>query len=576
MTQSRSSPKAEEIVDQQAVSPMPSPMPPSALSQQVMSTHHRRVATETRFEDHLLPVDTAVHANVEDEAETLILAALEQRHANEPPLAEEEKQVFGLFRSEVPVNVFGANNAADIPTGINHVQKVSENVASSPSLPHAPTPQAPPEMPPISRQLTSPRESPSVYTDGVGTGKPSRHNRDFSISEMSAVLHAKNRFKHGLLSKQHRAQVPSLSSRDTVNLVATKDKAPFTDAQNAYEHIEPIPKDQNQANSSAHMDDIEKGSSGLVNRAHKRINTQYTIGDVSKVLPSSPEREQSSKHVDFDLSGDKSHTSRSGFDAIDMTHFDSRGLGILDEDAANKHDGGKMNDSVVQRMRKRRLSVLDVIRPAVMLEKIKRFMHIFVVVMLPILGIAVVLYYFCGNPLFWFDASLSWWFIFLVRQMLTWYLAQATEYLVVRCLVMRTQLCVRWAGPLITLCFIQSRGWPFVLSSWAIWDLLLLYGGGNEAKENFAEHWLYEQNVLGIFNDENDGNDVVKGTFYLNILISGIVVGVLTSLKRTSTALYFGRKTYDQYKESLVSRKFHYCQNYRNLTFSYQQGKITS
>ena len=91
MTQSRSSPKAEEIVDQQAVSPMPSPMPPSALSQQVMSTHHRRVATETRFEDHLLPVDTAVHANVEDEAETLILAALEQRHANEPPLAEEEE-----------------------------------------------------------------------------------------------------------------------------------------------------------------------------------------------------------------------------------------------------------------------------------------------------------------------------------------------------------------------------------------------------------------------------------------------------------------------------------------------------
>ena len=539
------------------VSPLSSPMPNSALLNNANTNsnrndnRHRRLmssatAKSSRFEDLLLPVDAVMHANLEDEAETLILAALEKQHANEPPFSDEEKQVFGLFRSDVPANVF------DAPDQDLNRNKEADNRTFTQDVP-------PPQMPPLSRQATSPRLTAQVnYDDGgnanVATGKPPRHNRDFSISEMSAVLSAKNKFKKGLLAKQHRPQVPSLSSRESARILSgTTEKLSSIDIPSGSENIETTSKEQNQVNAPIPPVDLERGTSVLLNRAHRRNNTQFTIGD----RPSSPRREQTLRHVDFDLSDDKSHKSnksRSSFDAIDMTHFDSLGLGIRDEDEASKLYGGNMSSSVVQRMRKRRMNIFYIIRPDVVWAKVKSFLHIFTVVMLPLLGIAFIVYYFCGNPEFWLDASLSWWLIFVVRQMLTWYLSNATEYLVIRCLIMRTQLVVKCAGPLVTLAFIQSRGWPFILSSWAIWDLILLYGGGNTTKENFAEHWLYWQRYFDLFNRQNTGNGVLNGEFYLNILISAIVVGFITSLKRTTTALYFGRKTYAQYKEQLVSR----------------------
>jgi hypothetical protein len=85
------------------------------------------------------------------------------------------------------------------------------------------------------------------------------------------------------------------------------------------------------------------------------------------------------------------------------------------------------------------------------------------------------------------SASLSYCLLFIVRQCVTLTLAKLGEAILIEYLALRTRVCVKLFGPMVTLVVVQSKGWPMVSFLWAILDYLLLFGDGNEWPH--AQHW---------------------------------------------------------------------------------------
>lgn len=170
------------------------------------------------------------------------------------------------------------------------------------------------------------------------------------------------------------------------------------------------------------------------------------------------------------------------------------------------------------------------------------------VIFVPVLAISAGLFYGAGNPLLGdTDASWSWWLQFLlVRQLLTLSLSKSMEIFFIEYLTLRTRFMIRLYGPFITLCVAQSRGWPYILIFWAVWDFGLLYGNNQ-----FANHWLYYQDAVGMFNAENPSGDVTQNNIYFRVLIAAIVLGAAAALKRVWLAMYLGRRSYEHYGPQL-------------------------
>jgi hypothetical protein len=90
---------------------------------------------------------------------------------------------------------------------------------------------------------------------------------------------------------------------------------------------------------------------------------------------------------------------------------------------------------------------------------------------------------------FFEGGSASWWILFVCcRQPVTLSLALATQAFFVEFLALRTKWAVKLVGPFVTLFIVQSKGWPFILFWWGIFDFCLLYGSSK-----WAQHWLYWQ-----------------------------------------------------------------------------------
>ncbi len=83
-----------------------------------------------------------------------------------------------------------------------------------------------------------------------------------------------------------------------------------------------------------------------------------------------------------------------------------------------------------------------------------------------------------------------------------------------------------------------SCRWPYNICFWAVLDFCLLFG--NYA---FPRHWLFWQNKLDIFNDNNPVNGVTNSNGYMRLLFACIFVGIAASLKRLFLAVYLGRRT---------------------------------
>jgi hypothetical protein len=94
--------------------------------------------------------------------------------------------------------------------------------------------------------------------------------------------------------------------------------------------------------------------------------------------------------------------------------------------------------------------------------------------------------------------SHSWWLLFAARQLVTFGMARASEVLVIDLFCLRLRWINVFRSPFLTLLFVQSRGWPFRATAWAIYDIIMLHGDGA-----FARHWMFYQDYVRVFNESN-------------------------------------------------------------------------
>ena len=170
----------------------------------------------------------------------------------------------------------------------------------------------------------------------------------------------------------------------------------------------------------------------------------------------------------------------------------------------------------------------------------------------PFIGVAAILFYFGSNPLTGDisgnRASVSWWLLFCVRQVVTLSLSMALQTIIIDLLCVGTRVMLRIVGPLFTLLIAQSKGWPFVVFCWAILDFVTLCGDGP-----FAKHWGYWQDLVGLFSSTNPPGHVVDSIWNFRILITAIGVSVAVALKRFAVGLYLGRQTFGKHQRHFIS-----------------------
>ena len=170
-----------------------------------------------------------------------------------------------------------------------------------------------------------------------------------------------------------------------------------------------------------------------------------------------------------------------------------------------------------------------------------KFYLLFVVgfVIIPALVVAAILFH-TGNPgLGREGASTSWFILFLVRQVITGTLAKATEVFVIDFLSLQLRLTVRVFGPIFTLVLVQSKGWPFIIFCWGIYNLCM-----NSGQNVFAQHWLFWQGMIGLFNADNPSGSITFSIMNYKINGSAVVVGFVVAIKRLWWGLYLGKRSY--------------------------------
>jgi len=189
-------------------------------------------------------------------------------------------------------------------------------------------------------------------------------------------------------------------------------------------------------------------------------------------------------------------------------------------------------------------------------------------IMMPLLIVAFILFYACGNPMTgstadkaaegtedafaeddWntaVHASFSWWALFFCRQTFILACVKTGEVISIDILALRTPLFLKVIGSFATLMLVQARGWPYVLTFWSISDFCVLYGNNP-----FSHHWLFWQDKLDIFNANNPPGQFLESEFYLRLLLAALLIGLLTSLKRLWLATSLGKRSYYHYGPEL-------------------------
>jgi hypothetical protein len=213
---------------------------------------------------------------------------------------------------------------------------------------------------------------------------------------------------------------------------------------------------------------------------------------------------------------------------------------------------------------------------------LRAYLWTLMLVVLPAIGISFILFYLAGNPptgrieedsrlVYDFEtnttilvntdgeqfdaktASASWWILFVcVRQIITLSLAKMCQAIIIDFCCVSTRIFVSAFGQLFTLFVIQSRGIPFHMFFWSLWNLALLQGN-----TDFAQHWgqwqtYYFESYLSIFTEANPSGGIPGEDWYRRLLIMGIGVGLAISVKRVWVGFMLGRKIYRNYSEDLA------------------------
>ena len=196
-------------------------------------------------------------------------------------------------------------------------------------------------------------------------------------------------------------------------------------------------------------------------------------------------------------------------------------------------------------------SMWEVVNPVVIWRGLMQFLlhSTFTYVTIPCLALAFLCYYQLGNPRFGCmigKSTISWWLVFFARQALIFEMAKMTDFFIVDGLALRSRWIVKLLGPLVTLLFIQSKGWPSLAVCWVLWDFALMHGSGP-----FQQNWAFEFNIA-LFSPANHGGPFLYSNLYTNLLVAVLVAGLANSVKRTTVAMYFGKRTFVNYREKLV------------------------
>lgn len=165
----------------------------------------------------------------------------------------------------------------------------------------------------------------------------------------------------------------------------------------------------------------------------------------------------------------------------------------------------------------------------------------------PFMGIAAILFYFSGNVPTGKSvdgdpgerASASWWLLFVVRQLVTMSLSLGLQVFIIDFMCIGSRAMLRMMGPLLTLLLVQSKGWPFVVFCWSLLDFGLLYGDND-----FVRHWGFFQDYVGLFNDENPSGNIVDSDWNRRVLLIGVCVSIAVAIKRFIVGLFLGRQTF--------------------------------
>ena len=121
------------------------------------------------------------------------------------------------------------------------------------------------------------------------------------------------------------------------------------------------------------------------------------------------------------------------------------------------------------------------------------------------------------------------------------------EVITIDILALRTPLFVKVFGSFLTLMMVQARGWPYIVTFWALMDFCFMYGS-----YAFAQHWLFWQDWLLIFNESNPAGEFLESVLYTKLLLCMVFVGLTTALKRLWLATFLGRRSYNHYGPQLV------------------------
>ena len=211
-----------------------------------------------------------------------------------------------------------------------------------------------------------------------------------------------------------------------------------------------------------------------------------------------------------------------------------------------------------------------------------------IVCLIPVGGVAAFLFYQADNPPTGrcnednpdacesSTASISWWLLFLgIRQVIAVLLAQAVQTVWIDFGLLQHAFLVRILGPRITLVFVQAKGWPAILFFWSLWNLVLLYG-----RDDFSDHWLYKQNTIGLFNQENPAGSVTTAKNFRLTIITAVVVSISVSLKRYWIGLHLGARMYGEFvilwSALDLSLSFDFCTTLSLCLISFSQLDTTN
>jgi hypothetical protein len=273
-----------------------------------------------------------------------------------------------------------------------------------------------------------------------------------------------------------------------------------------------------------------------------------------------PEGDEGEEESDDEVSGYGSQDDVSGGDNRDNQHTAKNQPDV--ERGKHPQDTtpllqirAKPKRRVLRRLTRPVRAFMLVVKPDEIWTNTKHFFSTTVLLfMAPCLVAAAFFYYFLDDPDLEFlpsSAKLSWYFLLAVRWSVTFTLAQITQW-ILQVLTIRTTVYARIAGPLLALVAMQSMGWPFLVSSWGIWNLVLLHG-----KTDFIRQWLYWTHIEMFSVEHTDGagilasESILASELYGRILATMILLGAAAALKQTFVALYLSRRMLQHYKGQL-------------------------